>query len=275
MNSSRLAFAAAAISPPITRFGMRYLAPHLPPHWILSRLAVQYGLRIPVKSSLRNGMKVTSVLGDDVGETIRADACHEPVTCDAVLGQLKKDSVFYDVGAHIGQYSLLASPNCRRVHAFEAVPTTFEYLQRNVKQNALLNVTINNQAVSNRRGTVEIFEGSADNLGGSSLIAPQQTSGRTYKVPCISLDEYVQNNEEPDVIKMDVEGAEMMVLDGAAELLRQKRPVLAVEINAETLGRFGHTPEDLIGKLHALGYDLHSLEGAGYDNVLAIPRANS
>lgn len=275
MQPSKWVFAAASVCPPLTRIAMRLFAPHLPPHWVLAELAVRNRLRIPVTGKLRNGMVITSVLGDGVGEIIRKEGCYEPVTADAVHGQLTDETVFYDVGAHIGQYSLLASRCCREVHAFEAVPATFAYLSRNVQQNSLTNVTVNNIAVSDTCGTIQIHEASLDNLGSSSMIAPEQISGHVYTVPSISLDEYVKTHSEPDVIKVDVEGAELLVLEGASSLIHRKHPVLVIEVNEETLGRFGHTPVDLLDALQSFGYDLRSLDGFGFENVLAIPKVET
>lgn len=270
MHPSKVVFAAASLYPPLTRAIMKIIGPHLPPHWVISQLAVRHRLRITVVGRLRNGMTITSVLGDAVGEIIRQHGCYEPVTVEAVLSHLTPDAVFYDVGAHIGQYSLLASERCREVHAFEAVPTTFEYLRRNIRQNRLANVTVNNLAVSDACGTVEIHESSADNLGSSSLVAPDRVSGHVYTVPAISLDEYVKTHPEPDLVKMDVEGAELLVLQGAGSLLKRRHPVLVAEVNEKTLARFGHTPEDMLVALRSFGYEIGSLDGFGFQNVLAV-----
>jgi hypothetical protein len=122
MGKSDLAFQVAYAFPTITDLFMRTAAPYLPPHWILNEIVARRGLRIPVTAKLSNGMKMNVILGDRVGEAIRRDGCYEPATTKVAISQLRKDAVFFDLGAHVGQYTLLASPLCHSVHSFEAVP---------------------------------------------------------------------------------------------------------------------------------------------------------
>jgi hypothetical protein len=94
-------------------------------------------------------------------------------------------------------------------------------------------------------------------------------------VPSTSLDAYVgKHRDAPDLIKIDVEGAEIAVLRGASNLLRERHPTLIVEVDKVNQLRFGFTDDDLVQELKGFGYSLSSIENEpGLDlsfvNVLA------
>ena len=184
-------------------------------------------------------MKIKVILGDGVGEAIRRDGCYEPETARVTVSQLRRGSIFFDLGAHVGQYTLLASNLCRSVHSFEAVPDTFALLRENILSNGLANVRAENLAVSDECGNVTIYEGPPDNLAMSSL-APTEGGQRAFTVRAISIDRYCAANDVlPDVMKIDVEGAEIAVLRGASDVLRERRPTLLVEISDVNQRQFG------------------------------------
>jgi len=284
MKRSDLAFKLADGFPRVTDLLMKTMAPHLPPHWILAHIAARRNLRIPLTARLFNGMKMTVTLGDNVGAAICRYGCCEPETVKAAMFHLQKHHVFFDLGAHVGQYTLLASPLCRLVHSFEAVPDTFDLLCRNIRINRLANVQAENLAVSDRCGSVTIYEGTTNNLNLSSL-APMSDGQRTFSVAAVSIDHYcATHNVVPDVMKIDVEGAEISVLRGAAQVLREKHPTLLVEIAELNLRRFGFTAADLISELKGFGYSLSRIDNDSasgselvYYNVVATaqpPRGN-
>jgi len=242
---------------------------------VISEIVTRHNIRIPVKARLNNGMTTWFLLGDEVGERIRRNGFREPETLDAITSYLSKDGIFFDLGAHVGQYTLGASPLCRAVHSFEPVPGTFELLQRNVQVNGLTNVITNQCAVSDSCGQVKIYEGDLGTMDRSSLRAPARTSGRSFLVPTTSLDAYVaKHGAVPDLIKIDVEGAEIAVLRGGSNLLREAHPALIVEVDNENQPRFGFTTDDLLRELKSFGYSLSRLEDEersdrSYFNVLA------
>ena len=274
-NLSKLAFKMASASPRLTATAMKMAAPHLPPHWVLSEIAVRHKLHIYVRTKLSNGMPIWALLGDQIGEVIRRCGYTERETLKAIASHLGPDSVFFDLGAHIGQYTLFASPSCRAVHSFEPVPTAFELLKRNIQMNRLGNVTANQCAVSDSSGDVTVYEGDLDTLGQSSLKSHSRASGKPLVVPSIAVDTYVaQHRVIPSLIKIDVEGAEICVLRGAASLLREKHPVLIVEVAGVNQERFGYNADDLLNELKGFGYTLSPLENdpgvdLGFYNVLA------
>jgi FkbM family methyltransferase len=275
LKLSSLALKAASLSPRFTAMTMKLVAPRLRPNWVINEIATSHDLRIPVKAKLENGMTAWVLLADEVGEGIRRRGCTERETLEAITSHLSKDSIFFDLGAHIGQYTLVASALCRGVHSFEPVPETFKLLQRNVRANGLANVSANQCAVSDSCGEVTIYEGDVSTLDRSSLRAPSQTSGRSFVVPSISIDAYAtKHNVIPNLIKIDVEGAEIPVLHGASSLLREKHPALIVEVDKVNQPRFGFTADGLLRELKDFGYSISPLGNESgtdrsYFNVLA------
>jgi FkbM family methyltransferase len=275
MHPSALALRAASLSPRLTANAMKLVAPRVPPSWVINAIVTRYNIRIPVRAKLDNGMTAWVLLGDEVGEGIRRRGYTERETLKTIVSHLGREVMFYDLGAHIGQYTLVASPLCRAVHSFEPVPETFEFLQRNIRVNRLTNVSANLAAVSDRCGEVRIYEGEVSGIDRSSLKAPSCASGRSFVVPSTSLDAYVgKHRDAPDLIKIDVEGAEIAVLRGASNLLRERHPTLIVEVDKVNQLRFGFSDDDLVQELKGFGYSLSSIENEpGLDlsfvNVLA------
>lgn len=277
LKLSTLAFKTASVSPSLTATAMKMIAPHVPPNWVISEIAARHNLRIRTKAKLSNGMSIWVLLGDQVGECIRRRGYTERETLNVITSHLDSDCVFFDLGAHMGQYTLFASPLCRAVHSFEPVPGTFELLKCNIAANGLFNVTANHCAVSDSSSQVTIHEGDLVTLGESSLKSPSRTSGKSFVVCSTSLDGYVaRHGVIPRLIKIDVEGAEMSVLRGATNLLREKHPALIVEVANVNQKRFGYSDKDLLSELKGFGYSISPLEnepGADYSfyNVLAEP----
>jgi FkbM family methyltransferase len=276
LKLSSLALKAASVSPRLTATAMKMVAPHLPPYWVINEIATRNDLHIRAKAKLSNGMPIWVLLADEVGVGIRRRGYTEHETLEAITSHLGKDGVFFDLGAHIGQYTLVASPLSRAVHSFEPLPKTFELLASNIQANNLVNVTANQCAVSDASGEVRIYEGDPSTMDRSSLKSPSQTSGRSFVVPSISLDDYVaRHGIFPSLIKIDVEGAEIPALRGAANLLREKHPTLIVEVDIVNQTRFGHTTDNLLSEIRGFGYSLSPLENdarldRSYFNVLAV-----
>lgn len=174
--------------------------------------------------------------------------------------------VVYDLGANTGFYTLLAAHLTGRqgqVYAIEPSSKNLAFLRRHIDLNALRNVICLPIAVSNRCGQAR-FASHAD-----SYLGKLDERGEEL-VPVTTLDHLLATEQcrPPDLLKIDVEGAEYEVLQGALELLRQHRPVLflathGAEVHYECC-RF----------LQQHQYDLHPLDQVSMTNareVLALP----
>jgi FkbM family methyltransferase len=144
---------------------------------------------------------------------------------------INPDDCIYDVGANVGLYSLLACVKAGplgRVYSFEPLERNLQYLRRHVSMNRLHQCFIKEVAVSDRSGIVRFSA-----AGWSSSMGRITTDGELH-VPALSLDDAVFGKSSltpPNVIKIDVEGAEFRVLQGAARVLGEFHPSLFVEIH--------------------------------------------
>jgi FkbM family methyltransferase len=167
--------------------------------------------------------------------------------------EVQAGSVVYDIGANVGYFSLLAAvltgPD-GKVAAFEPLPRNIHYLKRHIQLNCLGNIEVIEAAVSDREGQAHF------NLGASSAMGHIADEGE-IEVQIVALDPLLDEGRlpPPDVIKIDVEGAEYEVLQGARKLLADHRPLLFLD----THNRQAH--HDTIALLEELGYRFEILDG--------------
>jgi FkbM family methyltransferase len=178
---------------------------------------------------------------------------YEQVQAYRFAQEIRPGMVVFDVGAHAGFYLLLASPRVGEdglVVAFEPNPVNLQFLKKHIRINDLGNVALFEGAVSDR-STVALFDSSDGTSTGHLSPLGSMT------VTTVSLDEWINDGRSapPDVIKIDVEGAEKMVLYGAENILRTKRPLIFLAT---------HSPElhaECIGILRNFGYQIELLQG--------------
>jgi len=183
--------------------------------------------------------------------------------------------VFFDIGANLGIYSLLVAlrfPNCQ-VHAFEPCSMTFGYLLKNKTLNRVCNIKENRVALADvsGQGSLLLNEGEEDGL--NSLKSRSHRSANVIgeeSVSIITLDSYCeqQNVHQVDLIKLDVEGAELRVLEGAVILLSSKHPPLILfEYPGPRARDFGYKGEDIFAFLKRLGYEVYNFSGGSLQSL--------
>jgi FkbM family methyltransferase len=236
------------------------IAPHKPP-WLVSRIAGDLNVRIPVDTHLGNGMPIRVIWTDVIGYSICVDGYYDISSVHVLQNFLKPGMTFLDVGTHVGQYTLVASDLVGlrgTVHSFEPQPDTFDILEHNVRTNHLTNVHLNNCALAETSKEVELYVAAPDNVGQSSLRRPHNYSGIALKVPCRTLDEYVEEHRihRVDLIKIDVEGSELSVLRGARKTISRMKPYLIVEFWDEFQREYGTSCAEMAAFLKELGYEL-------------------
>ncbi|HTU34325.1 MAG TPA: FkbM family methyltransferase [Candidatus Acidoferrum sp.] len=177
----------------------------------------------------------------------------EPEVVSAVSQFVTPGMSAIDVGAHGGFFALLLARlvgPLGKVIAFEPLPANFRILQHNIGMNALENVIAEPLAVSGYSGELA-FEVPPED---SSLLAGPfaDTDERcAVSVRCVALDEYCARKQlRPGFIKVDVEGAETDVLDGAERIIREFHPAMMIELHEF------ENPEDhrIVVHLRAMGY---------------------
>lgn len=191
---------------------------------------------------------------------------YEPEQTGAFERALRPGDSFLDVGAHAGYYTLLASMlvgDSGRVWAFEPNPRNFGYLERNVEINGRANVECVPAAVSRGTGVARFA------MAGSGT--GHLSAAGALEVRTLSLDGFCAERAlRPAAVKVDVEGAELEVLEGAAELLREARPTIFLSTHGPELHRAA------LARLEEAGYEARPLVGEALESateVVAVPRA--
>ncbi len=144
------------------------------------------------------------------------------------ITKTKRHGTFLDVGGHIGTMSIPFSLMYDNVHAFEPCETNYKFLIGNIKINEVDNVHAHNVAVSNRASKVSVFKhpmprGHRHNSGCYAI--KDDSEGL---VDCITLDSL--DFADVDFIKIDVQGKESEVLEGAINTIRKYKPLLMIEV---------------------------------------------
>lgn len=177
---------------------------------------------------------------------------YEPVQAAAFQRLVRPGDVVFDVGAHVGFYTVLSSTLAGptgRVFAFEPLPANLGYLRRHVALNQCTNVTIVPLAVGERAGAARFDDSHGTGVG-------HLAADGALEVQVASLDELVASGAvpAPRLIKMDVEGAEVMALDGAASVLATHHPTLILSVHSDALD------DACRARLSALGYSIEEIE---------------
>jgi FkbM family methyltransferase len=184
----------------------------------------------------------------------------EPDVQQQLARRLRPGATAVDVGANYGIHTLLMARlvgESGAVVAFEPSPTLFRELEANLQRNDLLNVTALQLAITDSTGDAEFLltDNTATGRLRSVESTPEEDRVSTINVRATSLDLLVSKGELPlpDLIKIDVEGAESRVLDGSTQILRAVAPDLIIEL---------HNPEQdvAVGSiLSRLGYEIFRL----------------
>ena len=198
----------------------------------------------------------------------------ESTTTELLSAFIKQGMTFVDVGANVGYFTLLAASLGARVVAYEPTPAVYKRLRENVELNGLQNVSLLNAAVAEKAGTLT-FHQSPDDPEANSIFG----EGECIEVEAVALDEDLSRRsiQHVDLLKIDAEGAEPLVLAGAAKLMRSERPpVMVIEVNPYCLRNAGSSVEALLELIKASGYRCSEIEIASYRgervaNVLAVP----
>lgn len=183
---------------------------------------------------------------------------------DLLCGRARR---ILDVGANIGWYSVRFAKRVPDavVYAFEPLPTSFGYLQRNVAANGVGGrVCTFNYGLSETSGAVEFFISPASGTNASL----RNVAGSATAVPVVgftlTLDQWVSNHGvAPDFIKCDVEGAELLVFRGARQTLATHKPVVFAELLRKWSKPFGYHPNDMLKYFDALGYRCFAVGARG------------
>ena len=188
---------------------------------------------------------------------------HEPTETQLVTDTVRPGDTVLDIGANIGYYTLILA-KCvgeqGRVYAFEPDPSNFALLKKNVEANGYSNVVLEQKAVSDRSGSIRLYlsqDHKADHRTYDS------GDGREYlDVESVRLDEYFKDYQGLiGFVKMDVQGAEAGVIEGARSLLlRNPGLQMIMEYDTALLKTSGADPESPLKSLRKHGFDFYEID---------------
>jgi len=172
---------------------------------------------------------------------------------------LRPDEVFADIGANIGAYSLVAAAAAgARCVAFEPTGLAYHYLAENVGLNHLQDhIELQQCAVGAEAGSIRLSAG----MGEVNHVLGSGEAVESIQVPMVSLDGFFSQRTAPALIKIDVEGFEGAVVDGAAKLIAARRPLALLLELAGHGARYGRDEDALRMSLIQRGYALCAYDG--------------
>ena len=192
---------------------------------------------------------------------------HNTVIAQILKRRLRPDMTFVDVGANLGELTLLAAKRLihGRVLAFEPAPDIFANLSRNLAINNLDRVELFNCGLFDKTDALPIYRQLDVNFGtindGVPSLFSTGSDRQEVTVPLRRFDDVAEECRlnHLDIMKIDVEGAEMMVLRGAESFIKRFRPLIITELSDANFQRAGYTSNELINYLESLDYDVQLL----------------
>jgi FkbM family methyltransferase len=188
----------------------------------------------------------------------------------ASLGLVHEGATVVDVGANIGLWALPASRRAGpsgHVWALEPAPETMQRLEAAVELSRAANVTCVQVALAERAERRVMFAGAESNSGGSGFIRRPEADV-PLEVATNTLDEFCAARgivDGVDMLKVDVEGAERLVFQGAERVLSSPAgPTVFFEVDETLTGALGWTPEDACATLRGFGYSIHRCRDARF-----------
>jgi FkbM family methyltransferase len=219
-------------------------------HWILDRF------ELPILSGANKGRKW------HIGSGVIACwlGTYETVEVSMFAALIEPGAVVYDLGAHSGYFTLVASRLAGeqgKVFAAEAMPTTAAALRHHLEINDVKNVTVVERAVGNRDDATIAFGANAGGMGyGAALAGGPQGLPDELSVRTITLDTLVAEGAPiPDVVKMDVEAMEAAVMEGASAVLKACKTAWLISMHEHEVA------VRTIEALRASGHDVYNLDG--------------
>lgn len=192
----------------------------------------------------------------------------EPAVQSALEKYLRPGMIFYDLGANIGLFSLLAARlvgETGKVFSFEPDPEIATRLRRNIARNNFTNISVVEAGVwstTRNLNFVAADSSSPDRGIGKFAAVGEPSDAPGTPTPCVSLDDFIQSAPPPDAIKCDIEGAEVEAFRGAETILKTSRPWIICEMHSEAIG------QTVRSQLERFEYTFETVDTS---HVLALP----
>lgn len=207
--------------------------------------------------------------GSPIAKAIHAKGYYEKGTTEFVKQRVSQGDRVADLGANIGYYTVLfaaiVGPS-GTVYSAEPEPSNLRLLKRTIETNGFTNVNVIEAAVSNEAGTVPLSI-SSENEGDHRIVS-KPTNGDEIEVNTVRLDDVIDG--PLNFVKMDIQGAEPLALEGMWNLLIEHHPTIVLEIEQSI---WDVAPTDVLEKLADEGYQAHSIQKDGSLSPISTERA--
>lgn len=171
---------------------------------------------------------------------------------------LNNQSTIFDIGANIGWYALNWSKQFPQssIYAFEPIPETYDFFKTNITINGSRNIYPNQLAFSDTSGKTTYYFTPESSVLASEKNILDYKNAQKIPVETTTVDNFIQQNkiECLDVIKCDVEGAELNVVKGALRTIEKHQPVIVLELFHEWSKWFNYHPDEALALLSELDY---------------------
>lgn len=223
--------------------------------------------------TLVDGSRISCLLNSAIGRGLYTQK-FESSEIKFVIDILKPGNVVFDIGANVGVYTITMAKivgESGHVYAFEPGERELKTLKDNIALNNIKNVTVIEAAVSNKVGVSDFaisHDGAMNSLTDTGH--PLQDIETWTSVKTITLDSFVAENNIKmiDFIKIDVEGAEKLVIEGASKTIKDMNTCIMFEAGDTTSPAFGYTPYELMSLFRSLDFEVFHLGSKGLEQTL-------
>ena len=213
-----------------------------------------------IKTNLRlsdfNDFKIYTVQNDCMGKDIIDGKVWESHIVNFLKKNLKKDSVFIDIGSNYGWHSLIASTICDKVLSFEPQTVMYEIQKLSLDENKIKNCELYKIALGNVEEKKQMalidYTQQGVNIGDLSI----GYGGEEILVKTLDSFEL----KKVDIIKIDVQGFEKFIIEGSLNTIKDKKPILIVEFEEFQLNKFGYGSAELFELIRSLDYEIYFLD---------------
>lgn len=219
-------------------------------------------LVMPKEIELKEGVFLELDQSDPVASGAIALGVYERYESELFRSKIKPNMTIIDIGANLGYYTAIASCLAGErglVMAFEPESNFFKLLSRNIRRNDLKNVVNFKLAIAEKNGLTNLYL-SNENKGHNSLINSEELKN-SVQVKTVTLDDFLASNKitKVDMIKMDIEGAEILALEGMKNTLIKHRPLLFLEFSPHSIMKINKNPMDFLLNLREIGYSVFDI----------------
>ncbi len=210
------------------------------------------------------GFRLQLDLQDRMQAVMFIKRCHEPETEIVFKEMAKTSKVFLDVGANIGYFSFLVkqmSPQSK-VYSFEPLPQNILAYEKNRELNNFSSMFLQEVCVADKHGETEFLIPPSEESGWGRMAHRELFSGEKIKRSVVTLDEFCEQHQlsAVDFIKIDVEGYEFKVLQGATKIIESQRPRICIELNEPCLLDTGTSSEEIFRFFKTRNYHMFALD---------------